>query len=569
MIPKEVEDKINDWLGGPVDQETKEEIRLLLNKDPQLLTDSFSKTLTFGTGGMRGLMGVGTNRMNKYTVQMATQGLANYLHTLEAKRDQHFVFISFDTRNHSVEFALEAAHVLAGNDIGVYLTLEPRPTPFVSFGVRQKECTAGIMITASHNPKEYNGYKVYGASGSQVVAPDDVGIVNEVKKIQSFDQIKLSLDKSPLIEIVDLEFDFEYLDAIKNLQVDPKEDKLAGEHLKITYTPLHGCGQMLVPRALKSWNFSNINLVEHQITPDGDFPTVKSPNPENPEALEMGLKQLQDTNGDLLIATDPDADRAAIAILHRNKPYLFNGNQTAAICLEYLCQTLTLQNRLPPNGAAITTIVSTDLIRDIATHYNLAFFTVLTGFKYIGALIDKWIHDRSHTFLFGAEESYGYLIGTHSLDKDAVVMSCLIAEVALLMKAEGRTLFDFLCDIYKKYGFYLERQRVLSFPPGQKGIDAINTLMDKVRSHPPQAILNSPVVDYKDYSEGLDGLPPSNVLAFHLENKSKIHIRPSGTEPKLKIYASIFNPSFTSYEANTKDAEEQLKALFNAIEALF
>ena len=557
MLSPDIEKRVNEWLNGPIDQATKNEIQTLMRTDPDALADAFYSSLSFGTGGMRGIMGVGTNRMNLYTIQMATQGLANYLLKQPPLRDRHYVFISYDSRHHSQEFAMEAARVLAGNGIGVYLTFELRPTPYVSFGVRQKECSAGIMITASHNPKEYNGYKVYWSDGGQVVPPHDTGIVAEVQKITDFSQIKLSLEKSTLIEILDPEFDFEYLDEVHKLQLDPKEDKMVGDQLKITYTSLHGTGIKLVPRALRMWGFPNVNLVDHQIVPDGDFPTVKNPNPENAEALSMGVKQLQDTLSDILIATDPDADRMAVVVLHKDKPYSLNGNQIACLCLEYICHTLKTQGRLPANGAAVTTIVSTDLLGVIAKDYGIACFEVLTGFKYIGELIHKWEQDKSHKFLFGAEESYGFLTGTHSRDKDAVVASCLIAEIALLMKVEGRTLVDYLEEIYKKHGLYVERQRVKEFPPGHEGMEKIQQTMEKLRKEHPQEINGQKVEVFEDYKKGLHGLPPSNVLLFRLSDKSKVVVRPSGTEPKLKIYAGV------------RDTEEKIQKLLDAVEKLF
>lgn len=567
-MEKEIEDRISEWLNGPIDQASKTEIQTLMRKNPEKLADAFYSSLSFGTGGMRGIMGVGSCRLNIYTIQMATQGLANYLLQQTPKRDHHYVFIGYDSRNHSAEFAMEAARVLAGNGIGVYLTFELRPTPYVSFGVRQKECSAGIMITASHNAKEYNGYKVYWSDGGQVVPPHDKGIVAEAQKITSFDKIHLSPEKSPLIEILDPEFDFEYLDVIKKLQLDPKEDKKVGDQLKITYTSLHGTGIKLVPRALKEWGFSNINLVDHQIIPDGNFPTVTHPNPEYPEALAMGIKQLEDTQSDIFIATDPDADRMAVVALHHGKPYTLSGNQIASVCLEYICRTLAAKQTLPKNGACVTTIVSTDLLGIIAEHYNIACFKVLTGFKYIGELIHKWEQDQSQQFLFGAEESYGFLMGTHSRDKDAIIASCLIAEIALLMKVEGRTLVDFLEEIYKKYGLFCEEQKVLEFPPGHEGMEKMQKMMDILRESSPKQIMGQDVTLTEDYKPGLHDLPPSNVLLYRLADKSRIIVRPSGTEPKLKIYGAVQASEFANLDAGMTACQEKLKNLFNAIEAL-
>ncbi|NGX59104.1 MAG: Phosphoglucomutase [Chlamydiae bacterium] len=569
MMPKEIEDRIAEWESGPIDQVSKAEIQTLRRDDPDKLMDAFYSTLSFGTGGMRGIMGVGSTRMNIYTIQMATQGLANYLLLLQPKRDRHYVFIGYDCRNHSYEFAMQAARVLAGNGIGVYLTFELRPTPYVSFGVRQKECSAGIMITASHNSKEYNGYKVYWSDGAQVVAPHDKGIVEEAQKITKFDQIHLSVEKSPLIEIINPEFDFEYLEAIKKLQIDKEQDQKVGDQLKITYTSLHGTGIKLVPRALRTFGFTNINLVDHQIVPDGNFPTVTHPNPEYAEALAMGINQLVDTSSDIFIATDPDADRMAVVALHRDKSFTLSGNQIAILCLEYICRTLQAQEKLPANGAAITTIVSTDLLSVIAKNYNIACFEVLTGFKYIGELIHKWEQDQSHQFLFGAEESYGYLMGTHSRDKDAIIASCLVAEIALLMKVEGRTLVDFLEEIYKKYGLFYEQQKVLEFPPGHEGMKKMQQMMQLLRTASPKKIMGQDVTTIEDYQSGLHGLPPSNVLLYRLADKSKIVVRPSGTEPKLKIYAAVQEPTFENLDAGIATCQEKLQNLFNAVETLF
>ncbi|NGX40105.1 MAG: Phosphoglucomutase [Chlamydiae bacterium] len=572
-------DKANQWLSGPIDQESKHEI-LELMKSPDELRDAFYKNLSFGTGGMRGIMGAGTNRINRYTIQMATQGLANYLLKHPPLRERHAVFIGYDSRHNSKEYAWEAARVLAGNGITAYLTCELRPSPFISFGVRNKKCSAGIMITASHNPKEYNGYKVYWSDGAQVVPPHDNGIVKEVEKIESLNDVRLSLENSPLIEIIDPELDFEYLDAIHKLQFDPKEDEQVGDQLKITYSSLHGTGIKLLPRALKSWGFSNINLVDHQSVPDGSFPTIKTPNPENPEALAMGIQQMVDTQSDLFIATDPDADRMGVVVLHKEKPFILTGNQIAAVCLEYICQILTQQERLPEKGAVISTIVSTDLLEVICKHYNLAYFDVLTGFKYIGELIHKWETEQSpYTFLFGAEESYGYLIGTHCRDKDATVISCLIAEAALLMNVEGRTLVDFLVEIYKKYGLFFEAQKTLDFPPGKKGMDQMNAMMDKLRKNSPQKIAGVPVEVFEDYqtsqrvnllSKAVEpiSLPSSNVLLFRLKDQSKIVVRPSGTEPKLKIYIGVYEPTFSELDSGLKTCQDKIDTLLHATESL-
>lgn len=568
MLPKEIQDRVDAWLNSPIDQESKSEVLRLLREDPKTLEDAFYTTLSFGTGGMRGIMGAGTNRINLYTIRMATQGLANYLLKKKPLHGRHYVFIGYDNRINSKHFAMEAARVLAGNGIGVHLVFDLRPTPYISFGVRQKECSAGIMITASHNPKEYNGYKVYGKDGGQVTSPEDKEIVKEVQKVTDVSMVKLSPEKSTLIEIVNPEFDFEYLAELKKNQLDPKEDHKVGDQLQITYTPLHGTGITLLPKALKDWGFSNINPVDHQIIPDGKFPTLKTPNPEELDALAMGIKQLKETQSDILIATDPDADRVAVVCLHKNKPFRLNGNQIAVLCLEYICRTLFDQQKLPSNGAVVTTIVSTDLIGIIARHFKISCYEVLTGFKYIGQLMQEWEENRTHAFLFGAEESYGYLLGTYCRDKDAIIASCLISEIALLMKVEGRTLVDFLKEIYKKYGFFLEEQRVVDLPPGHAGMKKMDEMMSALRKKKLEKLNGISVKISEDYLEGLHGLPPANVLLYRLSDQSKIVVRPSGTEPKLKIYGAVFEPSWEGFEQTTEHCQKKLRDLFDAIESL-
>lgn len=570
------QERINEWLNGPFDQKTKQEILNLQKVNPTTLSDAFYKTLAFGTGGMRGLMGVGTNRMNRYTIQMATQGLANYLLKQPKSQIRHSVFIGFDSRHNSDLFAKEAARVLAGNEISVFLCPQLRPTPFVSFGVRQLGCNAGIMITASHNPKEYNGYKVYWSDGGQVVPPHDTGIMEEVKKIENINNVKIAPEKHPLIELVNPELDLEYLEAIKKVQINEKSDENSGHQLKITYTPLHGTGITLIPKALKQWGFSNVNLVTAQMVPDGDFPTVKVPNPEMKETLSLGIAQMQETLSDILIATDPDADRMAVAALHQEQPEILTGNQIAAIAVEYICQ----KKPLPRNGAIVTTIVSTDLIRTITESYHQTCFETLTGFKYIGELMHKWEKENHpYQFLFGAEESYGYLVGTHSRDKDAVVAACLIAEIAHFLKIEGRTLVDFLDEIYTKYGFFQENQKTLDFEPGEKGIKQMNQIMETLRRKSPKNILESRVILFEDYKTGKMHnfetgevsnlmLPQSNVLLFRLEDQTKIIVRPSGTEPKIKIYIGVRHQTFDSSSQANKTSQEKLTALFHATENL-
>ena len=477
QFPPDVQSRIKQWLAPPFDRATQEAIQQLLTTNPKELLDAFSSTLAFGTGGMRAIMGPGTTRMNVYTVRMATQGLANYIH--KQSKDKERVFISYDSRHHSELFAHEAAAVLAGNGIEVRLTREIRPTPYVSFGLRHEGCIAGIMITASHNPKEYNGYKVYWRDGGQVVAPHDTGIVKEIQAIPDLAHVKSAPQTSPLITYVDPSLDLDYLAAIHKVQLDPKENKRVGNALKITYTPVHGTGIKLVPRALRDWGFDNVNLVGAQVVADGNFPTVKVPNPEYPQTLQLGIEQLENSGSDVLLATDPDADRVAVATMYHEKPIILNGNEIASICAEYICQTLTEQNKMPANGAIVTTIVSTDMIQAICKEYGCACVEVLTGFKYIGECIHKWELSHAHQFLFGAEESYGYLIGTHSRDKDAVVSACLLAEIALCMKVEGRTLIHFLYELYKKYGIFREKQLTIDFPEQHEKMVAAMQALEK------------------------------------------------------------------------------------------
>ncbi|MES2345903.1 MAG: phospho-sugar mutase [Chlamydiota bacterium] len=548
-IDNAVQKKLQTWLDGPYDEETKAFIR---SKKPEDLIDAFYTDLSFGTGGLRGIMGVGTNRMNRYTVQMATQGLANYI--LKQKESHPSVLIGYDSRHNSLFFAEETARVLAANGITAYLLNEMRPTPYISFATRHLKCTSGIMITASHNSAIYNGYKVYWKDGAQVVSPHDTGIMDEVHAIHSIADVKLSPLNDPLIKKTDVgPLDQEYLSALRLLQLFPEENKKNGKSLNIVYTSLHGTGITTCPAALKDWGFTSIHYVEAQIKPDGDFPTVKFPNPEYKEALQMGIDLLVQTNSDLLIANDPDADRMGIVVMHHNTPIILTGNQIATLCVHYLSETLTSQNAMPLKGAFITTIVSTELQKIIASHYKKPCFEVLTGFKYIGEKIHLWElgKDGAYEFLFGAEESYGFLRGTHARDKDATISSCLISEIALSAKSKGKTLVDVLNEIYKQFGLFKEKQLSVNFDPGKEGMEKMLQVMNTLRKNPPQSILEKKVIQFTDYEKGNDGLPPSDVLLFRLSDKSKLIIRPSGTEPKIKIYAEVQGESATDEYLDT------------------
>ncbi|MDF2550313.1 MAG: pgm, partial [Chlamydiales bacterium] len=434
---------VTTWLSQDYDVATKEEIRRLLKNSPRELTDAFYTTLEFGTGGLRGLTGVGCNRMNRYTVQYATQGLANYLKSQFKKASEPLkVAISFDSRLSSNEFAEETAKVLAGNGIQVFLFKELRPTPVLSFACRHKKCHAAIMVTASHNPSNYNGYKVYWNDGAQVVFPHDKGIIKEVQQVKAPTQVHLAPMNSPLISYLDESLDEAYLNALAALQIYPKECQKLGGALKVIYSNLHGTGITVLPKLLERFGITNLSFVEEQKKPDGSFPTVKSPNPEEREALQLGIKQMEREKADLLIATDPDADRVAAVVMHDGQPAIIDGNQMACLLLEHVLEGLSSKGKLPKNGAAVKSLVTSELFGRIAAAYQVPCLNVLTGFKYIAEKIREWEQTGAHQFLFGGEESYGYLFGTNSRDKDAIISATLIAEMAALAKAKGQTLVD-------------------------------------------------------------------------------------------------------------------------------
>lgn len=574
----DTQERINSWLNGAYDEASKEQIRNLLKDNPKEAFDAFYKTLSFGTGGMRGLMGVGSNRMNVYTIRSASQGLANYLLKKHPGK-QITVFIGYDSRHHSKEFASETAKVFAGNGIKAYLTDDMRPTPFVSFGCRFMKCDAAVMITASHNPPEYNGYKVYGSDGGQVISPEDVAIVEEAAKIQSPELVK-TVDslKNPLIEILDEEVDDAYLSAIQTLAFYPEKNKANGASLKIVYTSLHGTGITLAPRALRLWGFTNLSFVDAQIIPNPDFPTVHSPNPEELDALKLGIQTLTEKNGDILIATDPDADRVAVVAMHQGAPYIFTGNQIACICLEHICKS---PKPLPPNAAFIKTIVTSELFRVIAERYGASCFDVLTGFKYIAELIHKWeLNPGTHQYIFGGEESLGYLLGTFSRDKDGISACNLISEVALQAKLDGKTLVDLLHNLHETYGIYAERQTSIKFEEGKEGQEKMTSAMQKLRAQPFNEIEGYKVIKIDDYltSKSVDlqtqakseiTLPVSDVIVYWLEGGGKLMIRPSGTEPKVKVYVGLIIKEFETIPLGEAFAEEKAKEMLEAVRSLF
>ncbi len=537
--------KAKAWLNGNIDDESRQAIRDMMKNDPKELTESFYRDLEFGTGGLRGIMGVGTNRMNKYTVGMATQGLANYLRKVHGSKPVS-VAIAHDSRNNSPLFARITAEVFSANGIAVYLFDSLRPTPELSFAIRHYGCQSGVVITASHNPKEYNGYKAYWDDGAQLIPPHDKNVIEEVRKINTFDEVRFG-GNDELITMIGEETDVRYLAQLSRLSLSPA---LIREHhdIPIVYTPLHGTGASLVPRCLKNFGFTNISLVAEQAIPDGNFPTVKSPNPEEPSALEMAISKAEKEGASLVMATDPDADRVGIAVKdHHGQFILLNGNQTAAVLMYYIFRKWKENGKITGKEYMVKTIVTTELLIDIADKYGIESYDVLTGFKWIADIIRR--NEGKKVFIAGGEESYGYMIGDFVRDKDAVSSCALIAETAAWAAGQGKTIFDILLDIYMEFGFYYEGL-ISVVKKGMSGAEEIRGIMERFRNDPPEKINNSRVIMIKDYQssvcrdldqgteEKID-LPKSNVLQFFLEDGSKISMRPSGTEPKIKFYFGV------------------------------
>jgi phosphoglucomutase len=562
--------KVNTWLQGNYDADVKQQIQKLLDdKAYTELTDSFYRDLEFGTGGLRGIMGPGSNRINKYTIGAATQGLANYLKkTYPGEKIK--VAIAHDSRNNADLFSQITAEVFSANDIYVYFFKALRPTPELSFAVRQLGCKSGVMLTASHNPKEYNGYKAYGADGGQFVSPHDTAVMDEVAKISSIDEVKFNrVDAN--IEQIGEEIDELYLDGITKLSVS-KEAIKRQKDLKIVYSPIHGTGITLVPIALERFGFENVILVDEQTTPDGNFPTVIYPNPEEKEALTLALKKAQETDADLVLATDPDADRVGIAVKNtENEFILLNGNQTGSMLINYLLSAWEEAGKLTGNEYIVKTIVTSNLIEQIAKAKNVTYYNTLTGFKYIGELMTQF--EGKQTFIGGGEESYGYLIGELVRDKDAVISSAFIAEMTAYYKDKGSSLFEALIDTYIQYGFYKEKLISIT-KKGKTGAEEIKAMMEKFRVNPPATLGGSKVITLKDYELSVETdlttnttkaieLPKSDVLQFITEDGSIISARPSGTEPKIKFYCSV-NGKLASKEAY-KETDKQLDAKIDTI----
>ena len=534
-------ERARTWLDESFDNETRQKVRKMMDEDPRALEEAFYRHLEFGTGGLRGIMGVGTNRMNRYTVGMATQGLANYLRKEYPGKELH-VAIAYDCRHNSDYFAQVTAEVLSANGIGVYLFDNLRPVPLLSFTVRELKCQAGVVITASHNPKEYNGYKVYGEDGGQLVAPHDKNVILEVEKI-TMDQVRFSA-KETKIKILDDAFDKIYLERLRKLSLLPEVVK-RHKDLRIVFTPIHGATVKIVPAALKAFGFRQVYNVPEQDKTDGDFPTVASPNPEEAAAFEMALDKARSVNADLVMATDPDGDRLGVAIKDPAGNFvLLNGNQMATILTYYVLRQMKEKDRLASGDYIVKTIVTTELLSEIAASYDVESVNVLTGFKYIAEVIRQ--REGKQRFLCGGEESYGFLVGDLVRDKDAVIACCMIAEAAAWARENGIGLYKLMVQIYQEYGLWVEN--LLSITrKGIEGVGEIREMMDSFRNNPPDSLDGKALARVLDYQEGTDRdiflnevaqieLPKSNVLQFVLKDGTRITMRPSGTEPKIKFY---------------------------------
>lgn len=562
------ENKAKEWLSSSFNEETRKEVQAMLdNSDKTELIDSFYKDLEFGTGGLRGIMGAGSNRMNIYTVGMATQGFANYLKKSFANKETISVVVGHDCRNNSRLFAETVAAIFSANGIKVYLFDDLRPTPEVSFAIRELKCQGGVNITASHNPKEYNGYKAYWDDGAQVLAPHDKGIIDEVEKVK-IEDVKFGANND-LIQIIGKEIDDLYLDKIKTLSIDPA----VIEHhkdLKIVYTPLHGAGRTLIPESLKRWGFENVYTVKEQMVKDGNFPTVVSPNPENGEALTLALRDAKEIDADIVMASDPDADRVGMACKNdKGEWVLINGNQTCLIFLYYIITNRIKTGKMQPNDFIVKTIVTTELIKKIADKNHVEMIDCFTGFKWIAREIREF--EGVKQYIGGGEESYGFMAEDFVRDKDAVSAMCLLAEICAYAKDQGKTLYDLLMEIYLEYGFSYE-YTVNVVRPGKTGADEIKQMMENFRNNPPKQLGDSPIVITKDFLKleqtdangnvtKLDMPDTSNVLQWFCENGDKVSVRPSGTEPKIKFYFEVKGEMKCAgcYERCVKEALEKIE----------
>lgn len=555
----------NRWLASDVvDADTKAELKAIEGNEKEI-EERFYRDLEFGTAGMRGILGAGTNRLNVYNVRQASQGVAKYVKSRGEDAAKAGVLIGYDTRHCSRLFAEETAKVLTCTGVKAYLFPIVHSVPEVSFGIRTLGCAAGVMITASHNPKEYNGYKVYGPDGGQL--PPDAAdvVVAAMESYDIFDDVKyISLDEAKekgLLEIPDNDLDEKFLDTVQTQQLNPDAVKAVSDTFKLVYTPLHGTGSRPVQAILKRIGFKNVLVVKEQDTEDGDFPTVKSPNPENKEAFNIAIDIAKQNDVDVIIGTDPDCDRVGIVVRDAEGVYrTLTGNQTGALLVEYILRSKKEQGTLPEDGVVIKTIVTTELAAAIAQSYGAEIMNVLTGFKYIGEKMTEFAEKKNHTYLIGFEESYGYLVGTHARDKDGVVATMLIAEMAAYYKTKGMSLYEALMDVYKKYGYYAEK--TVSFTmPGKDGMEKMANILKSLRENPPTRVAGMDIVLYTDYQsqtikdtkgsvKPLEGLPKSNVLKYNLsDDKTYFIVRPSGTEPKIKIYLGTFANSFEDANA--------------------
>ncbi|MGM9707658.1 MAG: phospho-sugar mutase, partial [Prevotella sp.] len=563
------EEKAQQWLSPAFDEETKNAVKQMLeNEDKTELIECFYKDLEFGTGGLRGIMGAGSNRMNVYTVGMATQGFANYLKKNFADRDEISVVVCHDCRNNSRLYAETVANIFSANGIKAYLFDDMRPTPECSFAIRELKCQAGVNVTASHNPKEYNGYKAYWEDGAQVLAPHDTGIIDEVNKV-TIDDVKFEGNKDLIVTIGE-EIDRIYLERIKEICIDPEMIQRQKD-LKIVYTPLHGTGMTMIPRSIKFWGFENVHCVEEQMVKSGDFPTVVSPNPENGEALTLALRDAKAMDADIVMASDPDADRVGMACKNdKGEWILINGNQTCLLFLYYIITNRKATGKMQPTDFIVKTIVTTEVIKQIADKQNIEMRDCYTGFKWIAREIA--LSEGKQQYIGGGEESYGFLAQDFVRDKDAVSACSLLAEICAYAKDQGKTLYDLLMDIYMEYGFSNEAT-INVVKPGKSGADEIKQMMTNFRSNPPKELGGSPVAVWKDYqtlqltkadgSQATIDMPTtSNVLQWFCEDGTKVSVRPSGTEPKIKFYVEIKDnmKSPADYEACVKAAADKLEA---------
>ena len=544
-VSPEILAKAKSWLSDQYDEETRKQVQNLIDNDPNELTESFYRILEFGTGGLRGIMGVGTNRMNIYTVAMATQGLANYIKMKFADMKQPQIAIAYDCRNNSKDFAQITADVMTANGIKVFLFSALRPTPELSFAIRELKCQSGIVVTASHNPKEYNGYKVYWEDGGQIVAPHDKNIIAEVQKITDISMVKRKRN-AKLIEMLDDSFDEIYLDKVMSLSLSPKLIK-KHKNLSFVYTPIHGTGGQVMPKLFAKAGFKNFYPVEEQMVTDGNFPTVVSPNPEEKAAMNMAIEKARAMKADVVLATDPDADRVGLAVKDDNGEFiLLNGNQTASILTYYILTRWEELGKLTGKEFIVKTIVTSDLLLKIADKFNVKTYDVLTGFKYIA---DKILNKPEEQFICGGEESYGFLVGDFVRDKDAIITCFMLAEATSWAAEQGKTLYQILKDIYKEFGVY--REKLISLTKkGISGNEEIKQMMLNFRQNPPKNLLGSRITEIRDYKLGISkdiifgvdtviNLPKSDVLQFFTEDGIKVSVRPSGTEPKIKFYFSM------------------------------